>query len=115
VKHVIKKRNRALAIKILEGAKERLMEHGVGSWAVCPAISYASWNMGLDGTVRHRDRLSDIAWKMRYEIAARLGGNLYVTDWLEDQGVKYHQLLNKKKVQKYRLRWIDSMIQELQD
>lgn len=79
---------------------------------VCVALTASRRVAGEGGWVNYLD--TDVATKLRQEIRVRMNFRTFVDQWLEHvKGIPYQQLTSKN-MREYRLRWIDSMIKELE-
>jgi hypothetical protein len=75
------------------------------SWGVCYALVLAA---------RHSGASPHAARELQDMIQARLGpGCIYVTDWLERQGIRPH-VYDRAVRQEYRRLWMLDMIRELE-
>ncbi len=95
--------DRIIAIRLLKGARERI-ELGFDT-SVCPAISSSVQN----------PHDYEIAARLRNIIKIRLGHLTYVDSWLIQKAGIPTFMLSQRNMRIYRMRWIDSMIAELEN
>ncbi len=101
------KLNAKRAVCLLEEARQYIEDRS--QEFVCHAISYSG-----DGFMR--DNM--IGYILKREIGKRLGGCVTVSHWLFHQRnskgkIIGHKAFNQNYRRFYRMRWIDSMIQEI--
>lgn len=106
---------KALAVEILKDARGRVQRRQE-SW-VCCAIGDVSDIADIQIFKRRYPQSTErenIGKALKNEIQRRLDGCVFVTGWLRDQGIDEVLVYDEDNARQYRLRWIDSMIEELQ-
>ena len=110
MKNFATKAERTKAVKLLKNARERIEQHR-NDW-VCTAISNSAYDLSLSGGgFKFANRIAE---RLRRNISKSLEGHAYVDHWLAQKKNIPARDLTKDAVRAYRLRWIDSMIAQLE-
>lgn len=105
-----------LAISVLTDARKRIYRRDE-PWVCCAIADVSDIEEIKYGKRRYPKSIEReaVGVLLKEEIRRRLGTCTFVTTWLRTQPeVDWNEVDNTDNTRKYRLRWIDSMIAELQ-